>query len=179
MIHPILLYGDPLLKQKSGKIPSTFPKQKLEELVNDMFETMHKAGGIGLSAIQIGIPFNIFVIEAHIKEENFHFRDIFINPIIRKEWGNLIKHPEGCLSVPQLTALIERPEKVLLQYYDLNWKLQEKTFDGYKARIIQHEYDHLQGNIYIDKADNLWKSALEEPLNLIEKRKIEVSYLTK
>jgi peptide deformylase len=118
MIHPILLYGDPMLKQRSGDIPSNFPKNQLEELINDMFETMHKANGVGLSAIQIGIPYRIFVVEAHLEQEDFHFRDVFINPYIKNEWGPMVKHPEGCLSVPQLTALVERRENIELEYYD-------------------------------------------------------------
>lgn len=172
MIQPILLYGDPMLEQTSGDIPLNFPK--ILELVDDMFETMHKANGVGLSAIQIGIPYRIFVIEAHL--EDFNFRDVFINPYVRKEWGTKVKHAEGCLSVPQLTALVERPENIELEYYDINWKKHVKTFSGFEARIIQHEYDHLEGKLYVDKIDMMWKKALEEPLNLIKDRKIQIPY---
>jgi len=177
MIHPIILYGDPMLKQKSGDIPKGFPQ--LDELIDDMYETMHKANGIGLSGVQIGIPFRIFVVEAHLEQENFHFRGIFINPYIKKEWGAMVKHPEGCLSVPQLTALVERRENIELEYYDENWTHKVEVFSGFKARIIQHEYDHLEGSIYVDKIDRLWRKALEKPLQLIEERKIEVKYAFK
>lgn len=166
-----------MLKQRSGKIPQNFPK--LQELIDDMFETMHKANGVGLSGIQIGIPYRIFVVEAHLEQENFHFRDVFVNPHIRKEWGPMVKHPEGCLSVPQLTALIERHEKIELEYYTSEWEHKVETFDGFKARIIQHEHDHLEGMIYIERADNMWQKALEKPLEMIEKREIEVPYLYK
>jgi len=179
MIHPILLYGDKLLEQKSGNIPSDMPKGKLEELVNDLFETMHKANGVGISAIQIGIPFRIFVVEAHLEEEDFHFRGIFINPRIINEWGPMVKFPEGCLSVPQLTAYVERRENIELEYYDIDFNKHTEIFNGYKARIIQHEYDHLEGSIFVEKADNLWQKALERPLELIKERKIEVPYLSK
>jgi len=179
MIHPILLYGDKMLEQRSAQIPSNFPKSQLEELINDMFETMHKANGVGLSGIQIGIPFRIFIVEAHLEQEDFHFRDIFINPYIINEWGEKVKYPEGCLSVPQLTALIERHENVTLEWYDQDFNKRKENFDGYKARIIQHEYDHLEGKIYVERADKLWRKALEKPLELIKERKVEVTYLTK
>jgi len=174
MIHPILLYGDPMLRQESGIIPKNFPQ--LNDLIEDMFETMHKANGIGLSGIQIGIPFRIFIIEAHLDHEDFHFRKVFINPVIQKEWGNLVKHPEGCLSVPQLTALVERPEKLEIGYYDEKWESKVEVYDGYEARIIQHEYDHLQGKLYIDRIDKMWKKALERPLEMIEERDIKIPY---
>jgi len=175
MIHPILLYGDPVLEQTSGDIPKNFPE--LLELVDDMYETMHKANGVGLSAIQIGIPYRIFVIEAHL--DDFNFRDIFINPYIKREWGDKVKHAEGCLSVPQLTALVERQESIELEYYDLKWEKHVKTFSGFEARIIQHEYDHLQGKLYIDRLDKMWRAALETPLQLIKDREIEIPYLWK
>lgn len=177
MIRPIVLYGDPILKEKSGEIPKSFPK--LYELANDMFETMHKAGGVGLSAIQIGIPLRIFVIEAHIGEENFHFRGIFINPYLRNEWGQKCKFTEGCLSIPSISAMVERSSNIELEYYDENWNFHVEKFNGYKARIIQHEYDHLEGILYIERLDRLWEEALNEPLNLIKERKITIKYLTK
>lgn len=177
MVHPIVLYGDPILKEKSGEIPKNFPK--LNELASDLFETMHKAGGIGLAAVQIGVPLRIFVIEAHIEKENFHFRGVFVNPYIRRESAPLVKYSEGCLSVPYIAALVERPSKIDIEYYDENWQFHVETLEGYKARIVQHEYDHLEGIIYTDKLDRLWSQTIEQSLNLIEKRELEVNYLTK
>ncbi len=174
MIHPVLLYGDPMLKQLSGEIPKEFPK--LTELIYDMFETMHKANGVGLSAIQIGIPLRIFVIEARIETQDFHFRGVFINPRIAKEWGEYVKHPEGCLSVPQITATVERKENIELNYYDAEFVHHTKSFNGFEARIIQHEYDHLEGKLYIDRLDRMWEKVLEGPLQLIKDRKIEIPY---
>jgi len=179
MIHPILLYGDPMLTQKSAEIPKNFPKIKLEELINDMFETMHKANGVGLSAIQIGIPYRIFVVEAHLEKENFHFRNVFINPYIKKEWEPLVKYSEGCLSVPYVTTSVSRPQNIELDYYDQNLNHHIETFKDFKARIIQHEMDHMEGEIFIDKIDQLWKKALENSLQMIKNRKITVAYLTK
>jgi peptide deformylase len=177
MIQPIFLYGNEVLKEKSGEIPKNFPK--LHELIDDMFETMHRAGGIGLSGIQIGVPLRIFVVEAHIESENFHFRGIFINPYIRKYFTPFVKYTEGCLSVPYISSLVDRHSKIEIEYYDEKWEFHVETFDGYRARIIQHEYDHLEGILYVDKIDELWKKTLEYHLDLIEKREIEVKYLNK
>jgi peptide deformylase len=177
MIHPILLYGDPLLKQKSGDIPKNFPK--LAELVNDMFKTMAAAHGVGLAAIQIGIPLKIFVIDAHLPDENFHFRGVFINPYIRRRSAPEIKYSEGCLSIPFISAMVERPSKIEMEYYDDNWNFRVETFDGYKARIIQHEYDHLEGELFTEKVDGLWMKVIEPSLVAIKEREIQVPYLSK
>jgi peptide deformylase len=140
---------------------------------------MHKAGGIGLAAVQIGIPINLFIVEAHIEEENFHFREIFINPVMEEEYGELVNHSEGCLSIPGLTGMIERPEKIRISYYDQDWKKHTEEFDEYKARIIQHEYDHLIGKVYPDHLNNMWGMVLEQPLKMIAERKIPTHYLSK
>ena len=177
MIYPILLYGDPILKTVSSPITRNYPN--LVPLINDMYETMHKAGGIGLAAVQIGIPISLFVVEAHIEEENFHFREVFINPVMVEETGNNVQHPEGCLSIPGLTGMIERPENIKITYYGQDWKKHTKKFDGYKARIIQHEYDHLLGKVYPDRLNNMWSMVLEQPLKMIKDRKIPTHYLSK
>ena len=176
MIHPIHLYGDPMLNQKSMDIPTNFPLNQLHDLINDMYETMHKANGIGLSAIQIGFPFRIFIIEA--KKDNFHIRKEFINPVIKSTKGS-IKFSEGCLSVPGLTSTVERPESIVISYLDKNLNTVEESFDGIAARIIQHEYDHLEGLLFIDIINFMWKQALEPSLQSIKRREIEVSYMYK
>jgi peptide deformylase len=181
MIRPIILYGDPILELESTEVQKN-SKIDIKPIIVDMFETMHKANGVGLAAIQIGIPLRIFIIDAHLNTQNFpkfDFSGTFINPNILKEFGNLVKHPEGCLSVPQITALVERLSNIELEWWDENWEYHKQEFDGYSARIIQHEYEHLNGNIYIDRLDKMWKKMLESPLNLISKRKLEVPYLFK
>lgn len=179
MIRPIVLYGDPILEEVSVEALKN-QEEDIKKLIDDLFETMHRAQGIGLSAIQIGVPIRVFVIEAHLEEENFHFRKAFINPIIQKQWGDLVKHPEGCLSIPGLAGVVERPEKLELGYYDEKWDPHVEIFDGYAARIIQHEYDHLEGILYIDHLDQMWKKALESPLEIIAERQMEgVSYAWK
>lgn len=177
MIHPILIYGNEMLREKSGLIPQNFPK--LHELIADMFETMHKANGVGLSAIQIGVPLRIFVIDAHLEEENFHFRGIFINPIKIKEHGEEVNMSEGCLSLPQIVAQVKRPSKIELEYYDEHWEKHIKKFSGYEARIIQHEYDHLEGILYTDKMNRMYKHMLARPMQQIRDKEINVEYLTK
>jgi len=175
MIRPITLYGDPSLE-----IVSTEIRRGTEvALVSDMFETMHKAGGVGLAAVQIGIPLRVFAIEAHLEKENFHFREVFINPNMIREFGELVKHPEGCLSIPQIAALVERPSSIEIEWWNEKWEYKKEVFEGFAARIIQHEYDHLSGQLYVDKLDKMWREMIDIPLNLIKERKFEVSYLFK
>lgn len=184
MIRPIILYGDPILELVSTEVQK-YSKIDIKPIIIDMFETLHKANGVGLAAVQIGIPLKLFIVDAHLKNQvdknipEFNFSGIFINPKILKEYGELIKHPEGCLSVPQITALVERLSNIELEWWDENWEYHKQEFDGYTSRIIQHEYEHLNGNIYIDKLDKMWRKMLESPLNLISKRKLEVPYLFK
>ena len=178
MIRPIVLYGDSMLKEISADIDKN-SKLDIEPLIEDMFDTMHRAYGIGLAAVQISVPLRLFVIEAHIEEENFHFRQVFINPKILKEYGELVKHPEGCLSVPQLTAVVERLDKIDIEYYDEKWDHHVETYEGIKARIVQHEYDHLDGKLYVDRLDRMWRTMIDPSLDRIEDRDIEISYLWK
>jgi peptide deformylase len=175
MIRPILLYGDEMLRETSMEV-NQGSKLEVQSLISDMFETMHRAHGIGLAAIQIGIPLRIFVIEAHLEQENFHMRGAFINPKIIREFGENVKHPEGCLSIPGLTGLVERPASIELEWTDENWKLQKGIFNGYGARVIQHEYDHLDGYLYTDHLDRMWIKGIERSLEIIENREMEVPY---
>jgi len=175
MILPIVLYGDPILETTSAPVNQDL-KGDVERLISDMFETMHRASGVGLAAIQVGVPLRLFVIEAHLPEENFHLRGAFINPKITREFGDIVKMPEGCLSVPGLAGNVERHATIELEYLDEEWNPHTKIFDGYAARVIQHEYDHLDGNIYVDKLDTMWRLAMERPLEQIKNRQIETAY---
>lgn len=178
MIRPIILYDDPVLREKSSAVDKN-SKIDLDKLIDDMFDTMHKAKGIGLSAIQIGIPLKIFVIEAHIEKENFHFREVFINPKIISYLGENVKHVEGCLSIPYLTGILERPDGIEIEWYDEKWNYHKEELFGIPSRIIQHEYDHLNGILYIDHLDIMWKEMFSTPLEMIKDNKIEVNYLCK
>jgi len=178
MIRPVVLYGDPVLREVSAEV-NKGSKLDIDRLIDDMFETMHRANGIGLAAVQIGVPLRVFVVEAHMEDENFHFRGVFINPKILQEIGMDVKHPEGCLSVPGLAAMIERPEGIEMEWYDEKWAYHKEKFHGTAARILQHEYDHLEGKLYTDYLDTMWQKMFETPLSLIEERKMEVTYLCK
>jgi peptide deformylase len=178
MILPVLLYGDPMLKTVSAEVDLN-NKEDIDRLIGDMFETMHKANGVGLAAVQVGVPLRLFVIEANLPHEDFHLRGAFINPKIIREFGDPVKYPEGCLSVPGLAGNVERLSKVEIEYYDEEWALQQGVFEGYAARIIQHEYDHLDGIIYVDHLDKMWRSTMERPIEQIVKREINPDYLWK
>ena len=149
MIYPIVTYGDPVLKQKSSEILKDYIN--LKELISDMYETMHSSKGIGLAAVQIGIPIKLFVIESRIEEEPILFHKVFINPIIVKEHGDNVTFTESCLSIPKFYGYVERKSNIDIEYYNENWELQKETYSGFKARIIQHEYDHLEGILYIER----------------------------
>jgi peptide deformylase len=166
-----------MLSQKSANVPDGFPK--LSELIDDMFETMHKADGIGLSAVQIGIPLNIFIAEIHIDSENIHFRKEFINPIITKKFGSIVRITEGCLSLPYISAPVERYETIEIEYYDKVGNKHLETFSGIESRIIQHEMDHLNGILFIDKVHKIWEQTFIEPLKQIKNREIPINYLHK
>jgi len=176
MIKHILLYGDLALQSQSHNVEKN---EDVSNLVEDLFETMHRANGIGLAAIQIGVPLRIFVVEAHIEEENFHFREVFINPNIIRKFGETTSFTEGCLSIPMVHAPISREENIEIEWYDENWNYKKEVFSGYKSRIIQHEYDHLDGKLYIDHLKKMWISMMDPTLNLIKEREIELPYLTK
>ena len=178
MILPVVLYGDPILETISAEVDQQ-SQADIKRLIDDMFETMHKANGVGLAAVQVGVPLRLFVIEAHIPSEDFHMRGVFINPKIIREFGDPVKYTEGCLSFPGLAGNVERPSSVEMEYLDEEWKPQQDIFNGFAARIIQHEYDHLEGKVYVDKLDTMWKMAMEMPIEQIKKREIKPDYLWK
>ena len=178
MILPVVLYGDPILETISADVDQK-SQSDINRLVDDMFETMHKANGVGLAAVQVGVPLRLFVIEAHLPDEDFHLRGVFINPTIIREFGDPVKYPEGCLSVPGLAGNVERLSSIEIEYLDGDWKPQKRIFDGYAARIIQHEYDHLEGKVYVEKLDTIWKKAMERPIEQIINREIKPPYLWK
>lgn len=178
MILPVVLYGDPILETISAEVDQQ-SKADIQRLIDDMFETMHRANGVGLAAVQVGVPLRLFVIEAHLPDEDFHLRGVFINPRIIREFGDPVKYPEGCLSFPGLAGNVERLSFIEIEYLDEEWKLQKRVYDGYAARIIQHEYDHLEGKVYVDQLDSLWKKAMERPIEQIVKREIKPDYLWK
>jgi peptide deformylase len=176
MIYPIVMYGDPVLRQRATDIPAG---TDLSQLIEDMYETMHNASGIGLAAPQIGKSMRIFIVDGTIIEDEpsmADFKKAFINPVMLEELGEAWEYEEGCLSIPNIREKIERKERLRIRYYDQSWKQCEEEFDGMKARIIQHEYDHLEGKMFVDYLTPLKKRLLKGKLSDISKGKVDTEY---
>lgn len=176
MIYPIIMYGDPVLRQRAKDIPSG---TDVKQLVSDMFETMHGASGIGLAAPQIGKSVRLFVVDGSSLEEEpdmQDFKKVFINPTMLEELGTPWEFEEGCLSIPNIREKITRKEKLKIRYYDEDWTLHEEEYDAMKARIIQHEYDHIEGKLFLDYLTPLKKRLLKGKLADISKGKVETEY---
>jgi peptide deformylase len=184
MILPIVAYGDPVLKKKAEEIDQDYPN--LKELVINMFETMHKAPGVGLAAPQVGLPIRLFVVDVAQYGEGEDadpdckdFKRVFINPIIYEEEGEEWAMEEGCLSLPHMRLEIYRKPIVKIEYYDENWDLYEEELDGFPARVVQHEYDHLEGILISDRVSPMKRTLLKSKLNNIAKGNVSVNYKMK
>lgn len=176
MIYPIVMYGDPVLRQKAKDIEKG---TDLKQLIEDMYETMHAASGIGLAAPQIGKAIRLFVVDGtslEDEEDMEEFKQPFINPLILEEDGEPWPFEEGCLSIPGIREKVSRKEEVTVRYYDAEWNLHEETFDGMKARIIQHEYDHIEGKLFVDYLTPLKRKLLKSKLTDISKGKVDTEY---
>jgi peptide deformylase len=189
MILPIVAYGDPILKVVAEEIPEN--SHELTQLIADMFETMYLAKGVGLAAPQIGKSIRLFIVDgAPFADEEGEepdpkavgiesFKKVFINPIIEEQSGEVWAFQEGCLSIPKIRENVHRKETILVSYFDENWLFHEERFDGYAARIIQHEYDHLEGVLFIDKLAPLKKKLLAKRLGNIALGLVDVDYKMK
>ncbi|WP_228851007.1 peptide deformylase [Aegicerativicinus sediminis] len=188
MIYPIVAYGDPVLRKMCQDISKDYPE--LPQLISDMFETMYAASGVGLAAPQIGIPIRLFIIDAEafsddpelsIEEQNFlkNFKQVFINAEILDEEGEEWVFNEGCLSIPDVREDVFRQPKILIKYLDEKFNEQTKEFEGIAARIIQHEYDHIEGKLFTDKLSSFKKRLIKGKLNNISKGKVDVDYKMK
>ena len=176
MVYPIIMYGDPVLRKKALDIDRSFDVQTL---IQDMFETMHAAKGIGLAAPQIGKSIRLFVVDGTTIEDEPELEDFkkaFINPQLLDETGKEWPFEEGCLSIPNIREDVFRKEKLRIRYVDENWMLHEEEYDGMKARIIQHEYDHIEGKLFIDYLAPLKKRMLKGKLNDISKGEVDTEY---
>ncbi|PKV52203.1 peptide deformylase [Aquimarina sp. MAR_2010_214] len=185
MILPIVAYGDPVLKKKGKEITKDYPK--LSELLDNMFETMYNAHGVGLAAPQIGIPIRLFIVDAEpfsedeelSKEEAEqlkNFKKVFINATILEETGEEWAFAEGCLSIPDIREDVFRNETIKIKYFDENFVEHTETYDGLVARVIQHEYDHIEGILFTDKLSSLKKRLIKGKLANISKGKISSEY---
>lgn len=181
MILPIVAYGDPVLKREAEEIDKDYPF--LEELIENMWETMYNAEGVGLAAPQVGKSIRLFMVDTSPFEEDEpelkDFKKVFINPIILEEEGKEWSFNEGCLSIPAIREDVNRKPKITIEYYDENWELKEESYDGLAARVIQHEYDHIEGILFTDKIKPLRKRLLSARLNNISKGNVKVPYRMK
>ena len=177
MIYPIVAFGDPVLKKRAEEIE---PGTDVKQLVEDMYETMYAASGVGLAAPQIGKAIRLFVMDAKaMDEENEslqHTKKAFINPTILEETGEKWAFEEGCLSIPGIRADVYRPAKVKIQYFDTDWNEHVEEYDGLAARVIQHEYDHLEGVLFTDYLSGLKKRLLKNRLTDISKGNVKSDY---
>ncbi|MDL2228258.1 peptide deformylase [Bacteroidales bacterium OttesenSCG-928-K03] len=178
MILPIVALGHPTLKKVAQDIDKDYPE--LNVLIENMFETMYNAEGVGLAAPQINKSIRLFVIDANPYEKYYpeakDFKKVFINPQIISEEGEEWYFNEGCLSLPDVHEDVARKSKVLLRYMDENFQEKEEWFEGVLARVIQHEYDHLEGVVFTDRLSNVTKLFLRKRLNDIRGGNIRCDY---
>ena len=188
MILPIVAYGDPVLKKVANKIDKDYPN--LSELIENMYETMYNAYGVGLAAPQIGLSIRLFLVDASPfaddeeltedeRESLKDFKKTFINAKILEEEGDEWVFNEGCLSIPDIREDVFRKPKLTIQYQDENFNTYTETYDGLIARVIQHEYDHIEGILFTDKLSSLKKRLIKGKLNNISQGKIKVDYRMK
>lgn len=181
MIYPVVVYGHPVLRKVAENIESSY--EGLPQLINDMYETMYKAEGVGLAAPQIGLPIRLFVIDARPLDDEYpelkDFVKTFINAKIVELDGEPLIEAEGCLSLPSIREDVTRPSKVRIQYYDANFNFFDEVYEGFAARVIQHEYDHIDGKLFIDYLSPLKKRLLKGKLTKITKGDVDVSYRIK
>ena len=185
MILPILAYGSPVLKKLANDITPKYPN--LSELISNMWETMYAAKGVGLAAPQIGLSIRLFVIDAtpFFDDENMddfelnsikNFKKVFINPKITRQNGSLWEFNEGCLSIPEIREDVSRRSKIIIEYFDENFQFHRLELSGLAARVVQHEYDHIEGILFTDHISSLKKRLIKRKLNNISSGSIKVDY---
>ncbi|MDH6308167.1 peptide deformylase [Dysgonomonas sp. PFB1-18] len=181
MILPIYLYGQPILRKPTKEITADYPD--LKKLIDNMFETMYNADGVGLAAPQIGLDIRLFVIDLEALAEDdpkySGFKKVFINPRIVEYTGEIVKMEEGCLSIPGINENVDREEAVRIQYFDENFVSHDETYDAFFARCIQHEYDHIEGKLFVDKISGIRKQLIKSKLNNLIKGRTNCRYKVK
>ncbi|WP_124981104.1 peptide deformylase [Nonlabens xiamenensis] len=185
MIYPVVAYGDPVLRKKAKDIEKDYPN--LQETLDNMWETMYNASGVGLAAPQVGLPIRLFLVDTtpfsddpelspEESKELDGFKKVFINAQILEEKGEEWAFNEGCLSIPNVREDVFRPEEVTIKYLDADFKEHTETYTGLAARVIQHEYDHIEGILFTDKLSGLKKRLIKGKLANISKGKTQVDY---
>jgi peptide deformylase len=192
MILPIIAYGDPVLRKVGLEISKDYPG--LDQLIKDMFETMRASAGVGIAAPQVGKSIRLFLVDTtpfvngernddeedeyspEEREQLGNLSKAFLNPVITIEEGDEWIFNEGCLSIPKIREDVKRKPKIQIQYYDTDFNFIEETYEGIAARVIQHEYDHIEGRLFTDRISPLRRRLLKGKLSDISKGKVKVSY---
>jgi len=184
MILPIRAYGDTVLRQKAVDIDKDY--KNLNQLINNMYDTMYDANGVGLAAPQIGMAIRLFIVDLSpfadyekyedISDELSNFKRTFINAKIVEEKGEEWKFNEGCLSIPGVHEDVTRQESIVIEYYDENWQFHKEEFSDIRARVIQHEYDHIEGILFTDYLTSFKKKLVQNKLKNISKGKVKADY---
>lgn len=181
MILPIYVYGQPVLRKEAEDIAPDYPN--LKELIANMFETMDNADGVGLAAPQVGLPIRVVVVNLDVLSEDFPeykgFRKAYINAHILEVGGELVSMDEGCLSLPGIHESVKRGNRIRVKYLDENLEEHDEIVEGYLARVMQHEFDHLDGKMFIDHLSPLRKQMIKGKLNAMLKGKAHCTYKVK
>lgn len=181
MILPVYLYGQPVLRKEAGDVPRDYPE--LKQLVVNMFETMYHADGVGLAAPQVGLSIRLLVIDASVMGDDFpecrDFKRAMINPEIVERSEEEIALEEGCLSLPGIHEKVSRAKTIRVKYFDPDFTEHEETVDGFAARVVQHECEHLTGHVFIDNISPIRRQLNKSKLNSIIKGTARCSYRAK
>lgn len=182
MILPIYIYGQPVLRKEAQDIPKDYPK--LDELLKDMFETLSASEGVGLAAPQIGKPIRVAVIDLDVLAEDYpeykDFRKAFINPhIVEFDETETKSMEEGCLSLPGIHERVIRPTRIRVQWLDSDLQPHDEWIEGYLARVMQHEFDHLDGKMFIDRIAPLRRQLIKSKLKALSQGRYNCGYRTK
>lgn len=177
-IFPIVTYDDPLLRSHAEPVDSNSPE--LQKFIDDLFETMYEASGVGLAAPQVGRSLQIFIVDADAITESegepAHGPMVFINPVITPDQEELWDAEEGCLSIPDVREKVTRPDSIRIRFLDRDFHPREEQHHGWFARVLQHEYDHLHGVLFIDHLGAFRKRLIKSKLDEIKSGRIETEY---
>ena len=183
MVLPIYVYGAEVLRKKAEEANLSDPAvvEEIGQLIPKMWETMENADGVGLAAPQVGISVRILIVDGSLLEEDLpelkDFKRVMINPVVLNESEETIEYNEGCLSIPDVNASIERPKTIKISYFDQDFNKKEELLDNFACRMVQHELDHLDGILFTDRAAPIRKKILQSKLNNIRNGKVKPSYV--
>ena len=181
MILPVYLYGQPVLREEAKLVPQDYPD--LKKLVADMYETMYHADGVGLAGPQVGLALQILVLDADVLKDDFPeckgFKRAMINPVFLEKSEDTISMEEGCLSLPGIHEKVARSKHIKIKYFDENWQEHEEEVDGFAARVVQHECEHLEGHVFIDNVSAIRRQLNKSKLRNIIKGSVRCSYKAK